>query len=96
MAGVDTAYYLVHSMGAAGEFEEQDRIAARNFAAVARESGIRQIIYLGGLGEASPSLSPHLRSRLEVADLLRESGVEVIEFRASIGRGAGTELTLRN
>src|SRR3954470_5165970 len=60
MSGVDCAYYLVHSMGSPGRFEEQDRQAARNFAEAARASGIRRIIYLGGLGEEDPSLSAHL------------------------------------
>jgi uncharacterized protein YbjT (DUF2867 family) len=90
MAGVHTAYYLVHSMGSAGQFEEQDRIAARNFAEAAKESGVQRIIYLGGLGEADSSLSPHLRSRHEVGEVLRHSGVEVIEFRASIVIGSGS------
>jgi len=90
MSGVDSAYYLVHSMGSAGKFEEQDRQAARNFAEAARASGIRRIIYLGGLGEKDPSLSAHLRSRLEVADILRTSGIPVIEFRASIIIGSGS------
>ena len=48
--GVDTAYYLIHSMNTRGSFEQQDRQAARNFARVAREQGVRRIIYLGGLG----------------------------------------------
>ena len=90
MAGVHTAYYLVHSMGSAGKFEEQDRVAARNFAETAKESGIKRIIYLGGLGEADSSLSAHLRSRHEVGELLRQSGLEVIEFRASIVIGSGS------
>lgn len=90
MAGVHTAYYLVHSMGSAGKFEEQDRIAAQNFAEAARESGVQLIIYLGGLGEVSPSLSSHLRSRQEVGQLLRQSGLPVIEFRASIVIGSGS------
>jgi uncharacterized protein YbjT (DUF2867 family) len=90
MAGVHTAYYLVHSMGSAGKFEEQDRIAAENFAVAAGESGIRRIIYLGGLGEADSSLSAHLRSRHEVGEFLRQSGIEVIEFRASIVIGSGS------
>jgi uncharacterized protein YbjT (DUF2867 family) len=90
MAGVHTAYYLVHSMGSAGKFEEQDRIAAQNFAEAARESGVQRIIYLGGLGEVSPSLSSHLRSRQEVGQLLRQSGLPVIEFRASIVIGSGS------
>jgi len=87
---VAVAYYLVHSMGAAGNFEEQDRQAAQNFAAAARAAGVRRIIYLGGLGEDVDALSPHLRSRHEVGDRLRASGVPVIEFRASIVIGSGS------
>ncbi|MEC7695554.1 MAG: SDR family oxidoreductase [Planctomycetota bacterium] len=90
LTGIDTAYYLIHSMGASGDFEAQDRIAAGNFAAAARRANLRRIIYLGGLGEAGPRLSPHLRSRQEVGDILRSSGCEVIEFRASIVIGSGS------
>src|ERR1039458_4406708 len=90
MRGVDTAYYLVHSMGSLGNFEEQDRQAARNFADAARDASVRRIVYLGGLGEDVDELSPHLRSRHEVGDLLRTSGVPVIEFRASIVIGSGS------
>jgi len=90
MAGVHTAYYLVHSMGSSGRFEEQDRQAARNFAAAACQAGVRRIIYLGGLGAQGPSLSAHLRSRQEVADILRSSGVPTIEFQASIVVGSGS------
>jgi uncharacterized protein YbjT (DUF2867 family) len=90
MSGVDCAYYLVHSMGSPGKFEEQDRQAALNFAEAAREAGIRRNIYLGGLGEKNASLSAHLRSRLEVADVLRTPGIPVIEFRASIIIGSGS------
>ena len=88
--GVDTAYYLVHSMGSAGSFEEEDRQGARNFAEAARQAGVQRIIYLGGLGEESKSLSAHLRSRHEVGAILRASGVPVIEFRASIVLGPGS------
>jgi len=90
MQGVDTAYYLVHSMGATGAFEEIDREGAANFAAAAREAGVRRIIYLGGLGDSDSGLSPHLRSRHEVGDVLRASGVQVIEFRASVVIGSGS------
>ena len=90
MAGGAIAYYLVHSMGLAAGFEEQDRAAARNFGAAARAAGVRRIVYLGGLGEAGVATSPHLRSRQEVGDLLRASGVEVIEFRASVVLGSGS------
>ena len=90
MAGVETAYYLVHSMGAHGNFEEQDRIAASNFADAATTAGVRRIIYLGGLGNPDHELSKHLRSRQETGDALRAHHSQVIEFRASIVIGSGS------
>jgi uncharacterized protein YbjT (DUF2867 family) len=89
-AGVHTAYYLVHSMGSAGDFTEQDRAAAANFGAAAHAAGVRRIIYLGGLGDVGGRLSPHLRSRHETGEALRASGVPVIELRASIILGSGS------
>ena len=88
LAGVDTAYYLVHSMGSRQDFEEQDRAAARNFAQAARKAKVMRVIYLGGLGEGE--LSPHLASRQEVGRILKESGAAVLEFRASIVIGSGS------
>ncbi|MBX3420596.1 MAG: DUF2867 domain-containing protein [Pirellulaceae bacterium] len=90
LEGVQVAYYLVHSMGTAADFEEDDRQAALNFAAAARSAGVRRIIYLGGLGDESTNLSKHLRSRQEVGECLRTSGALVIEFRASIVIGSGS------
>jgi len=90
MQGVEAAFYLVHSMGATGDFETQDRLAAENFAAAARGTGVQRIIYLGGLGADEPDLSAHLRSRHEVGERLRVHGVPVIEFRASIIVGSGS------
>ncbi|MGV7227113.1 MAG: SDR family oxidoreductase [Nitrospirales bacterium] len=92
MKGDSVAYYLVHSMGSVGSFEENDRQAAENFGKVARECGVKRIIYLGGLGDSSMKLSPHLQSRQEVGHVLREFalGVQVIEFRASIVLGSGS------
>ena len=91
LGGVTTAYYLVHLMSGSADFEQDDRAAAQNFAAAARAAGVRRIIYLGGLGDDSdPRLSPHLRSRHEVGQLLRASGAEVIEFRASMVIGPGS------
>ena len=90
LSGVKVAYYLVHLMSSA-DFEQQDRNAAENFAAAAKAASVQRIIYLGGLGEESdPKLSPHLRSRHEVGRILRESGIETIEFRASVVIGAGS------
>ncbi len=91
LRGVHTAYYLVHLMSGSKDFEREDRQAASNFAGAAREAGVRRLVYLGGLGDdADPSLSPHLRSRHEVGDILRGSGVETVEFRASMVVGAGS------
>lgn len=90
LRGVDVAYYLVHSMGSTGSFEEADREAARNFGDAAKAAGVSRIIYLGGLGDTDEELSRHLRSRHEVGDVLRESGVQVLEFRASIIIGSGS------
>ena len=90
MQGIEVAYYLVHSMAAAGDFEQQDRDAAENFAAAAAAAGVKKIIYLGGLGDDEAELSPHLRSRHEVGKRLRAHAVPVIEFRASIIIGSGS------
>ena len=90
LEGIDTAYYLIHSMGCGQDFEEQDRLAARNFAQAAKASDVKRIVYLGGLGVQDESLSKHLRSRHEVGAVLQESGAQVIEFRASIVIGSGS------
>jgi len=92
LEGVHTAYYLVHSMANTddGAFDAQDRLGAENFARAASAAGVERIIYLGGLGDEKSDLSVHLRSRHEVGRVLRESGVPVIEFRASVVIGSGS------
>ncbi len=91
LQGVDVAYYLVHLMSGSKDFALDDRKAATNFARTAKTAGVQRIIYLGGLGdESDPNLSPHLRSRQEVGKILRDSGVECIEFRSSIVIGVGS------
>jgi uncharacterized protein YbjT (DUF2867 family) len=90
LSGIDAAYYLVHSMGDASGFEARETAGARHFAEAAKAAGLRRLIYLGGLGDQSQELSPHLRSRHEVGELLRESGVPTIELRASIVIGSGS------
>lgn len=87
---VDVAYYLIHSMDDAGEFAERDHRAARNFAQAATQAGVRQIIYLGGLGHADEGLSTHLSSRQQVGDTLREYHTGVTEFRAAMVVGSGS------
>jgi uncharacterized protein YbjT (DUF2867 family) len=88
-SGVDTAFYLVHSMKAGERFEAEERASASNFAAAARDAGVRRIVYLGGLAHGG-ELSPHMRSRAETGNILRSSGVPVIELQASIVIGSGS------
>ncbi len=90
MAGVDTAYYLVHSMGSGRDYAALDRRAAIAFGAAARSAGVGRIMYLGALADPSAALSTHLRSRLDTGERLRESGVPVTELRASIVIGPGS------
>jgi uncharacterized protein YbjT (DUF2867 family) len=90
MEGIHTAVYLVHSMGAAGDFEAREQSCAEHFAKAAREAGLHKIIYLGGLCDDHAELSPHMRSRHETGRILRDSGVPVLELRASIVLGAGS------
>lgn len=86
---VDTAYYLIHSLGAGAQFEERDREGAKNFAEAARDRGVRRIVYLGALGDSEAALSAHLRSRQETGHVLRSTGVPVTEFRAAVILGSG-------
>jgi len=87
---VGVAYYLVHSMGRGGDgdFEELDRRGAENFARAAAGAGVRQIVYLGGLGEGR---SKHLRSRQETAEALASTGVPLTYLRAAVVLGGGSE-----
>ncbi len=90
LEGVDAAYYLIHSLSTGPDFRQLDLIAARNFGQAARQSGVRRIIYLSGLGDPDSDLSPHLRSRQECGDALRESDIPVTEIRAGVIVGSGS------
>ena len=90
MSGIDTAFYLVHSMGGGrAGFERRDRQAAEYFTAAAEKAGIRRVIYLGGLGETGTGLSEHLASRLEVARILGRGKFKTTFLRAAVIIGAG-------
>jgi uncharacterized protein YbjT (DUF2867 family) len=89
LAGVDTAYYLVHSMAAGSDFGRLDLQAAENFAAAADAAGVRRIVYLGGLVPADAE-SEHLVSRRETGMRLRAGRVPVTEIRAGIIVGPGS------
>ncbi|ANP72020.1 SDR family oxidoreductase [Cryobacterium arcticum] len=88
--GIDVFYYLVHSMGAKGDFEQTEREAARNVATAAAEAGVSRIVYLGGLHPDTDTLSPHLRSRAEVGRILLASGVPTVAFQAGVVIGSGS------
>lgn len=91
MRGCRYAYYLVHSMIAAGgDYADQDRSLAESFRIAAERAGVERIIYLGGLGEMGDGLSDHLRSRREVERVLAEGGVPVTTFRAAMIIGSGS------
>ncbi len=90
MEGIDAAYYLVHSMKGSPDFHRRDLKAAENFGTAARQSAVKRIIYLGGLGSPEEQLSEHLQSRHQTGEVLRACGVPVTEFRAAIIVGAGS------
>jgi len=93
--GVDVAYHLVHSLGSRG-FRDLDRRAAESVAAEAERAGVKQIVYLGGLGDERSDLSPHLRSRVETAAVLASGPVPVTTLRAAVivGRGSAAFETI--
>jgi uncharacterized protein YbjT (DUF2867 family) len=90
LSGADVAYYLIHALGTGRRFEEADRAAARSFAAAAADAGVRRVVYLGGLAPAGEELSPHLRSRGEVGQILLDAQVPAVVLRAAVILGAGS------
>lgn len=89
--GVDTAYYLVHAMEAAGDAAERDRRSARAFAEAATDAGLRRIVYLGAIGyDPEGDVSEHLSSRHEVEELLAPSVPEFVAVRAAMVVGAAS------
>jgi uncharacterized protein YbjT (DUF2867 family) len=89
-AGVEVVYYLIHALGSGPEFEETDRRTAEVMAKAAREAGVGRLVYLGALEPEGEELSPHLRSRTEVAEILLGSGVPTAVLRAAIVLGSGS------
>ena len=90
LAGVHTAYYLIHNMASGHGYAERELDAARNFTRAAQEAGVQHIIYLGGLADEEQYVSPHLRSRIETGVVLRQGRVPVTEFRAGVVAGSGS------
>lgn len=90
MEGADVAYFLIHSMGAGKDFEAKDRKVAMAFARAARETGVKRIVYLGGMHPDTEDLSPHMASRKEVGDILLNSGVPTTVLQAAVIIGSGS------
>ena len=91
LQGVHTAYFLIHSLlGGQKDFEAMEIQAAMNFRKAAEENALRRIIYLGGLGDTTSSLSPHLRSRIQVAQELSQGKVAATILRAAVIIGSGS------
>ena len=89
--GVDVAYYLIHSLGSGASFEQRDREAAGIFADAAMSAGVKRIVYLGGIvPRDGDGLSPHLRSRAEVGEILLGGGVPVAALQAAVIIGSGS------
>jgi uncharacterized protein YbjT (DUF2867 family) len=89
-AGADVVYYLIHSLGTGATFEETDRRTAEVMAEAVRAARVGRLVYLGGLEPDGEQLSPHLRSRAEVAEILLGSGVPTVVLRAAVVLGSGS------
>ncbi|MBM7504375.1 SDR family oxidoreductase [Agromyces aurantiacus] len=87
---IDVVYYLVHSMGGRGSFEDVEERIARNVASAAKSNGVHRIVYLGGLHPEGGTLSRHLRSRVRVGEILLASGVPTIVLQAGVIIGSGS------
>lgn len=91
LTGIDTAWYLVHSMGSGPDFREKESQVAHVFADAAKEQDVQRIVYLGGLHPAGEKLSEHLASRVEVGRILLESGVPTAALQAGVVLGDGSK-----
>ncbi|WP_068324916.1 tryptophan-rich sensory protein [Janibacter terrae] len=90
LAGVDVAYYLVHSMDGGGDLARRDRELAEGFASAAADEGVGRIVYLGGLHPEGADLSVHLASRVEVGEVFLDSPVPAAVLQAAVVLGDGS------
>jgi uncharacterized protein YbjT (DUF2867 family) len=88
--GCDIVYYLVHSMGTSKDFVAAEAESARNVVTAAKQAGVKRLVYLGGLHPSRADLSPHLRSRVAVGEILLDSGIETVVLQAGIVVGSGS------
>ncbi len=90
LAGVDVAFYLIHSLMMKDSFEESEVSLAKGFAAAAKKAKIQRMVYLGGIINDPDDLSPHMSARMRTGEILRQSGIPTIEFRAGVVIGSGS------
>lgn len=90
LQGVSVAYYLIHNMLSGHGYTERELEGARNFTQAAERAGVQHIIYLGGLADPEQHIAPHMRSRIETGQVLREGKIPVTEFRAGVIAGSGS------
>lgn len=90
LEGIDVAYYLLHSIGTGDDFTDTEHDMAKTFADEAKRAGVRRIVYLGGMIPEGEELSPHLKSRKEVGDVLLASGVPTAVLQAGVVIGSGS------
>ncbi|WAC92800.1 DUF2867 domain-containing protein [Mycobacterium sp. Aquia_213] len=89
-AGMDVVYYLVHSMGTSKNFADEEQRSVRNVVTAARRTGVRRVVYLGGLHPEDGALSPHLESRKAVGEALIDSGIDTVVLQAGVVIGSGS------
>jgi len=87
---IDLAYYMLHALMVSKNFEQLEEDLARTFGEIAKSSGVRRIVYLGGITSSDDSLSPHMSARAKTGEILRSSGVPTIELRAGVVIGSGS------
>jgi uncharacterized protein YbjT (DUF2867 family) len=88
--GIDVVYYLVHSMGSSKNFTAEENRSVTNVVTAARRTGVRRVVYLGGLHPDNRELSPHLESRRAVGEALMDSGIETVVLQAGVVIGSGS------
>ncbi|MEL0261455.1 MAG: SDR family oxidoreductase, partial [Aquiluna sp.] len=90
LSGIDLAYYMLHALMVSKDFEKLEEELAEKFGSIAKQNGVKRIVYLGGIASPDDNLSPHMSARAKTGEILRSSGVPTIELRAGVVIGSGS------
>jgi uncharacterized protein YbjT (DUF2867 family) len=90
LSGIDLAYYMLHALMVSKDFEKLEEELAQKFGSIAKQNGVKRIVYLGGIASPDDNLSPHMSARAKTGEILRSSGVPTIELRAGVVIGSGS------